>query len=87
MGDEEKPQVDHLNLKVVTQDGNEIFFKCKMTTPLGKLMLAYCQRQGVSLQAVRFLFDGTRINSDQTPEGLGMEDGDVIDVMMEQAGD
>ena len=28
MGDEEKPQVDHLNLKVVTQDGNEIFFKC-----------------------------------------------------------
>ena len=41
MGDEEKPQVDHLNLKVVTQDGNEIFFKCaavpspRLPTPPG----------------------------------------------------
>ena len=123
MGDEEKPQVDHLNLKVVTQDGNEIFFKCaavppppaalpdlrasrcaaaeifarsltcrsacrrcKKTTALSKLMNAFCQRQGVNLNAVRFLFDGTRINSDQTPEGLEMEDGDVIDVMVEQQG-
>ena len=33
MGDEEKPQVDHLNLKVVTQDGNEIFFKCAAVPP------------------------------------------------------
>ena len=114
MGDEEKPQVDHLNLKVVTQDGNEIFFKCgqpaapctgthtglrgadtpprarrrcKKTTPLQKLMNAYCQRQGVNLNAVRFIFDGSRLNSSQTPEDLEMEDGDVIDVMMEQVGD
>ena len=87
MGDEEKPQVDHLNLKVVTQDGNEIFFKCKAQTALNKLMNAFCQRQGVNLNAVRFIFDGSRINSSQTPEDLEMEDGDVIDVMMEQAGD
>ena len=54
---------------------------------MSRLMNAYCQRQGVSLQAVRFLFDGSRVNSTQTPESLEMEDGDVIDVMMEQAGD
>jgi len=77
----------HINLKVVTQDGNEIFFKCKPTTPLGKLMNAFCQRQGVSLASVRFLFDGTRINEFQTPSDLDMEDGDVIDVMAEQVGD
>ena len=115
MGDEAKDEKpDTINLKVVAQDGNEIFFKCglpaapsasthtglrgadtpprarrrcKKTTPLQKLMNAYCQRQGVSLQAVRFLFDGSRVNSSQTPESLEMEDGDVIDVMMEQAGD
>ena len=40
MADEEekKPETDQINLKVHTQDGNEIFFKCKMTTPLDKLM-------------------------------------------------
>ena len=52
---EEKPATDQLNLKVVTQDGNEIFFKCKMTTPLQKLMNAFCNRQGVAPNSVTSL--------------------------------
>mmetsp|Transcript_39214 Transcript_39214/g.97130 ORF Transcript_39214/g.97130 Transcript_39214/m.97130 type:complete len:98 (+) Transcript_39214:81-374(+) len=67
-------------------DNNEILFKCKMTTPLSKLMNAFCQRQGVTMQSVRFLFDGQRINQDQTPTDLEMEDGDSIDVMVQQTG-
>jgi len=88
MADEEekKPDANQLNLKVVTQDGNEIFFKCKMTTPLQKLMQAFCNRQGVALNSVRFLFDGARLSANQTPQELEMEDGDVIDVMVEQQG-
>ena len=87
MGDEEKKEGgEHINLKVVTQDGNEIYFKCKQTTPLQKLMHAFCNRQGVSTNSVRFLFDGNRINETQTPAQLDMEDGDVIDVMVEQQG-
>ena len=73
MGDEAKDEKpDTINLKVVAQDGNEIFQVrlpaapsasthtglrgadtpprarrgCKKTTPLQKLMNAYCQRQG-----------------------------------------
>ena len=75
MGDEEKKEGgEHINLKVVTQDGNEIYFKCKQTTPLQKLMHAFCNRQGVSMNSVRFLFDGNRVNETQTPSQLGMED-------------
>ena len=44
----------------MAQDGNEIFFKMKKKTPIGKLMNAWCQRPGVNLNAVRFLFDGER---------------------------
>jgi len=84
--EEAKPDVDTINLKVATQDGNEIFFKCKKTTPLQKLMTAYCQRQGQTVEMVRFLFDGTRLRGNQTPSELDMEDGDVIDVMVEQQG-
>lgn len=66
---EKKPDASEaINLKVVTQDGNEIYFKCKMTTALNKLMNAFCQRQGVTMQSVRFLFDGARINPNQTPK-------------------
>ena len=65
-----KPDVlgDTINLKVMTQDGNEIFFKCYATTPLDKLMKVFCQRQGVSSNTVRFLLDGQRINTTQTPQ-------------------
>ena len=56
-------------------------------TPLQKLMTAFCARQGLSVAAVRFLFDGSRISPRQTPRELEMEDGDIIDVMVEQRGD
>jgi len=32
----------------------------------------------------RFLFDGKRINDDETPKLLEMEDNDTIDVYQEQ---
>ena len=32
-----------------------------------KVMKAYCNRQGVSMNSVRFLFDGTRIRNNDTP--------------------
>ena len=84
--EEKKPAAEQLNLRVMTQDGNEIFFKIKMTTPLQKLMTAFCNRHGIDQNSVRFLFDGTRINPNQTPQELEMEDGDVIDCMVEQSG-
>ena len=43
------PNAEQLNLKVKSQDGEEVFFKIKSTTQLKKLMDAYCQRQSVIL--------------------------------------
>jgi len=58
----------------------------KRTTPIKKLMDAYCERQGKSLNSLRFLYDGERVQSHNTPAELEMEDGDAIDVMVEQIG-
>merc|ERR1719361_869839 len=84
----EQPKKDdvHINLKVKSQDGNEVYFKVKHTTKLSKLMNAYCNRVGKELSAVRFLFDGERLQPDATPEQLDMEDEDEIDAMVEQHG-
>ena len=79
-------QSEQLNIKVKAQDGTEIFFKIKKSTQLKKLMDAYCQRQGLSNNQCRFIFDGERIKDDDTPETLEMENGDEIDVMVEQTG-
>lgn len=58
---------DHLNIKV-TDNNNEVFFKIKRSTPLKKLMDAFCDRQGKQMSTVRFLFDGARVRPDDTPD-------------------
>jgi small ubiquitin-related modifier len=75
-----------VSLKVVNADGAEVFFKIKRTTLLKKLMEAYCKKQGVALGSVRFLYDGNLLKGEETPDGLEMEDQDVIDAMVEQTG-
>ncbi|EDN03905.1 ubiquitin-like modifier SUMO [Histoplasma capsulatum] len=79
------PATGHLNIKV-TDNNNEVFFKIKRTTQLKKLMEAFCTRQGKDLSSVRFLFDGTRVRQDDTPDTLDMADGDTLEVHQEQIG-
>lgn len=59
--------VEHLNIKV-TDNNNEVFFKIKRSTQLKKLMDAFCDRQGKQMSTVRFLFDGTRVRPEDTPD-------------------
>merc|ERR1712107_336683 len=74
----------HIQLKVKDQQGSEVQFKIKKSTPLRKLMDAYCSRLGLQASQVRFMVDGERIAPDDTAEKLGLEDEDLIDVAMEQ---
>ena len=61
------------------QDGNIMHFKINKKTQLMKLMEAYCARQSLQMEQIRFLFDGNRLRDTQTPDELDMEDDDVID--------
>ena len=73
-----------LNLRVVDDHNNEICFKLFYGTPLERVTDAFCQRQGIQRNSVRFLFDGNMIRDDQFPFQLEMEDGDTIDCVVEQ---
>ncbi|KAJ5097401.1 hypothetical protein N7456_008122 [Penicillium angulare] len=84
-GEQAAAPVEHLNIKV-TDNNNEVFFKIKRSTPLKKLMDAFCERQGKQQATVRFLFDGTRVRPDDTPDTLDMADGDTLEVHQEQIG-
>lgn len=75
-----------ITLRVVGQDGSEILFRIKTKTPISRLMDAYCQRMAVSRNAIRFLFDGKRVNPEDTPVLLKMEDKDIIDAVLQQVG-
>ena len=46
---------EHINLKVMGQDGNIVQFKIKKHTALKKLMATYCERAGLALQVTNFI--------------------------------
>jgi len=75
-----------INIKVLTSAGEEVFFKIKKNTKLSKLQAAYASKVGKDVGSIRFLYDGNRINDEDTPASLEMDDGDTIDVMVEQVG-
>jgi small ubiquitin-related modifier len=79
-------ETEYIKLKVVGQDSNEIHFRVKQTTQMGKVKKSYSERVRVPITSLRFLFDGRRINDDETPKALEMEQDDVIEVYQEQTG-
>lgn len=50
------------------------------------IYLFRCNLQGLSMQVVRFRFDGQAINENDTPTSLEMEEGDTIEVYQQQTG-
>ncbi|KAI5454807.1 SUMO protein smt3 [Naganishia albida] len=82
-----RPELDLQEVEVVTStDGNEVFFKIKRTTKLNKLKNAYAERVGKQVTSIRFFYDGRRVQDEDTPESLELEDGDAIEVQLEQVG-
>ncbi|XP_054422987.1 small ubiquitin-related modifier 3-like [Pteronotus mesoamericanus] len=81
-----KTENNHINLKVMEQDGSVVQLKIKRQTPLGKLMKAFCEPQGLSMRQVRFRFYRQPINEADTPAQLGMGAEDTVDVFQQPAG-
>jgi hypothetical protein len=46
----------------------------------------FADRKGVALDVLCFTIDGARVDAEDTPKMLEMEDGNQIDVMMQQLG-
>eukprot|EP00792_Barthelona_sp_PAP020_P004674 TRINITY_DN2277_c0_g1_i1.p2 TRINITY_DN2277_c0_g1~~TRINITY_DN2277_c0_g1_i1.p2 ORF type:complete len:172 (-),score=58.76 TRINITY_DN2277_c0_g1_i1:72-587(-) len=82
----ESNEDDYVNVYVRNESGQDARFKLKKTARLAKLMKVYHVRQGFPLNTFRFIFDGDVIHPDDTPQKLGMQDKDLIEVMFEQEG-
>jgi small ubiquitin-related modifier len=77
---------NHISVKVRSHRGEEVHFRVKPHTVMEKVIKAFCSKIGVEPSTVRLTFDGQRIDPKQTSKEIGLEDGDVIDVMEFQVG-
>jgi len=87
-GEGQAPQANSDLLTIIFRDvsDNELQFRLKSTTKLGKAMERYSTHVDRARGTLRFLRDGDRVLDSHTPGDLEMEDGDVIDVHTEQLG-
>ena len=69
-----------ITVRLRDHKGAETMFKVKRTTKMSKVFHVYAGRKGVDVNALRFLLDGERVNPDDTPEDLDLEDTGQIDV-------
>ncbi|KEH18064.1 NFATC2-interacting protein [Medicago truncatula] len=76
-------QSRRINLKVKGQVGFEASFGINRSTRLKKLMDVYCCRYCFDFDGVAFLFNGCLVESEQTPDELGMENGDEMLAMLQ----
>ena len=63
---------------------HKIFSSLSHNVLIKQIFDAFLQRKSLQPGSVRVLFDGERVREDQSPQEVDMEDGDSLDVMMEQ---
>ena len=59
-------------------DGEDTTVKLKISTKL-QVFSAYADGKGASVDALRFLFKGGDVYSDESPGGVGLKEGDTLD--------
>ncbi|KAF8883034.1 hypothetical protein BD779DRAFT_1444412 [Infundibulicybe gibba] len=72
-----------LNINVV-YDGTQITVKVKANMRFQKIFDAAEKRFGKEPGTFKFTFEGKRVQKDDTPTSIGMEDGDIVDAFLEQ---
>lgn len=73
-------------IRVKDQVGEETMFTIRRTTKMGKVFKAFAERKGVDERELRYTIDGERINPEDTPIDLGLQDEDVIEVIRPMIG-
>lgn len=78
--------MNSLRIFVYLQNGEETTFKVKKHTKMSKVLDAYAGKKGLNREAIRFMLDGARVDPNDTPASLELEQDDQIDCHLEQQG-
>lgn len=76
-----KPEVERKKIVISIQgkDGQKQF-RMYSDDKFERLFKMYAERAMLELENLVFCFDGDRVSPTETPEGLGLEDGDMLEV-------
>lgn len=81
-GEDVKPKID----LTINYEGQTCTVKVKASTPLKKVFEAAEKRFGRESGTLRFIYEGVRLQKEDTPASHNMESGDMIDAHLQQLG-
>ena len=74
-------------MTVKAQDGRELPFLVCPDTKIAKIARAISNKLSLAPKDFRLCLDGRLLRPWETPKQLGMESGDVIEMLMKMSGD
>uniref|UniRef100_A0A7N0UT50 Rad60/SUMO-like domain-containing protein n=1 Tax=Kalanchoe fedtschenkoi TaxID=63787 RepID=A0A7N0UT50_KALFE len=76
-----EPPSERAKIVISIQDKDDLkLFRVYMDEKFEQLFSKYANKMKIDAQNLVFCFDGDKINPSATPESLGMEDDDIIEV-------
>lgn len=82
-----EPGQERIMITIMGWDGVRVTFRVRPNTVWGRVVDAYCARAAVDYVTIRFVFDGETCSREATVEQLGLEDGDIVDALVQETGD
>eukprot|EP01103_Thecamoeba_quadrilineata_P002920 TRINITY_DN12766_c0_g1_i1.p1 TRINITY_DN12766_c0_g1~~TRINITY_DN12766_c0_g1_i1.p1 ORF type:complete len:103 (-),score=14.45 TRINITY_DN12766_c0_g1_i1:157-465(-) len=81
------PGEEIITVKLLPQNDTEpVTIKARKKTLVEKLVEAWSKHANVNPKSIRLYYDGQKLPPHQTLLNVGIEDGDQIDVTLEQVG-
>eukprot|EP01138_Halocafeteria_seosinensis_P010576 gb/GECG01010799.1/.p1 GENE.gb/GECG01010799.1/~~gb/GECG01010799.1/.p1 ORF type:complete len:189 (+),score=26.25 gb/GECG01010799.1/:1-567(+) len=71
---------------IFNQGGQHTPLTAKVDKPFVAIFSQFEKHRNLTKGHLKYVFDGAQLNEDDSPESIGMEDGDVIDVQQSQVG-
>lgn len=85
MSETEDAQISyHITLKMQSEERGLLLFRIRRQMALSKLKDAFCSRTGLRKEQTFLTFDGLRIDGNDTATSLELEEGDILDVMVQR---
>ena len=75
-----------ITISVRDQTGENTYFNVSPSTEIGLVKQAFCERKGIAIEKLRFLFDGEGMNPDAMISDFDIKEGGQVDAMLEQRG-
>ncbi|KAK1348822.1 Small ubiquitin- modifier 2 [Hamiltosporidium tvaerminnensis] len=77
---------EYVNIKVYDSERTEIEFKVRKSIPFAKILKKYCEARSKNPKVLRVAYNGIFFDLNESPESLGMKNGDEVEIMGQQTG-